>query len=118
MTKIKEEDRVKWTSQSGGHWREKVGIVVGIVPGDDERHALIALCGPITSHKYQFEFYWGRYGNYIYGRSNPSYLVSVCGKTNKAKRGLYWPRQVELCESDDERDGVYLVEQGEKNEQP
>jgi len=108
MDEIKINSHVKWTSQSGGYWREKVGTVLGIVPGDDEKHMLVTLCGPIADHKYQFGFHYSCHGSYIYGSGKLSYLVSVkTGKTDKAKRTLYRPRQVELCEPDDKRDGVY-----------
>jgi hypothetical protein len=108
MTKIKPGDRVKWTSQSGGYVREKVGILKGIVPGDNKKHLLVKICGPLINHRYMFQFHHTAHGSYIWSGSKESYLVSVkIGKTNYAKRRLYHPRRVKLCEPGDERDGVY-----------
>ena len=121
MSKIKKEDRVKWISQSGGYTREKVGIVVGIVPIHPRRQIIYQLCDfSFLSHNWAQHSlakldYYLQHGDkekhYLYSRNTVSYLVSVkIGKTNKAKRGLYRPRQVEPCEPGDERDGVYPVE--------
>jgi hypothetical protein len=111
---IKVGDLVKWTSQSGGYARKKVGILVGITHHNDtsKRHYIDHVCdlslAPKLEHKFMFDVYLDAIGPHVWSRSR-SYFVSVkVGKTGRAKRGLYHPRRVELAGESDE-DGVWLV---------
>lgn len=71
-------DRVRWTSQAGGHAKEKRGEVVAIVPaGTDARDVVPRDLsdGPMDA--------------YGLPRGEESYIVRV-------KRSAYWPRACHL----------------------
>lgn len=63
--------KVKWVSQANGGWKEKVGTVVEVVDANYPPKS------PAGSG---------------WMRNHESYIVSVPGKTAKAKPKLYWPR--------------------------
>lgn len=65
-------DQVTWTSQSGSYVKTKIGTVISIIP-KGARPSMEILPGA------------------GWGRDHPSYLVSVPGKTARAKGKLYWP---------------------------
>lgn len=65
-----EGNTVKWTSQAAGSWKEKVGVVVKVVP------ALTMVPK----------------GYNLYGRRNhQSYIVHVPTKSGRGKGTYYWP---------------------------
>jgi len=69
-------DKVKWTSQSSGYWKEKAGIVEQVVkPNTSPRIA--------KGRKFSSGYGPGM------GRPKPSYLINVDGT-------LYWPRTCHL----------------------
>lgn len=83
-------DPVKWSSQAGGRIKQKTGEVVFVVPvggsswelDEEKRYKEL-----MDTHKVHFD------GVVLSARNHESYLVSVKdGKTDKAKKSLYWPR--------------------------
>lgn len=72
---------VKWTSQSQGHRKTKVGYVVAVLP---------ALTNPDTIVKL-LEFPCRPAGIYGGTRAEVSYLVAVPTKTGEGKAVVYWP---------------------------
>jgi hypothetical protein len=73
MLAFKVGDEVKWTSQSGGFRKEKLGKVVAVVPAAQKPQDFIPE---------GFNF-----GNDGRPRPHESYLIQI-GK----RRKLYWPR--------------------------
>lgn len=78
---FKKGENVSWSSQSRGSTLTKCGEIIYVVkPGESVFQAASVFSG----HKIMFD------GNLP--RKKESYLVSVkTGKTDKAKRSLYWP---------------------------
>jgi hypothetical protein len=68
-------DSVSWRSQAGGYWKEKVGVVVFVVPAGVPPHHVLR-----SSDDFHGDFALG-------GRDHETYLVQI-GKS----KNLYWPR--------------------------
>lgn len=90
MGKFKVGNRVKWQSQSGGHYVDKEGVIVCVVPEGIK---------PATSRSWIY----GHYSDELdfdvsqvqtmydgWGRNHESYLVEVKAGP-RAKPRLYWP---------------------------
>jgi len=90
-------DKVKWTSQSSGYTKEKVGEVVAVIPPNkfparETRHPtppgriLAMFLGENWDDKYNTRPMGGGYS-----RPQESYLVAVPQKRPESRRLLYWP---------------------------
>lgn len=77
-------DKVKWTSQAGGYFREKRGVVVGIVP-DNELPKSEYINLPLR-------------GETVCPRLHESYVVAA--RVGRFAQKLYWPR-VSVLERDE-----------------
>lgn len=92
MSAFKIGDMVTWTSQSGGYTTEKTGVIVGVVPP----HHRLSLHNYAGFKEDQNGFYrkynTGPIDSCGLSRDHESYLVAVkTGKTDKAKKTIYWP---------------------------
>ena len=73
-------DKVKWTSQAGGYFRTKHGVVVGIVPNNE-----------LPKSEYiNIPFH----GETVCPRLHKSYVVAV--RVGRSSQKLYWPRVSQL----------------------
>jgi hypothetical protein len=85
-------DRVKWTSQAGGYAAEKTGTVVAVIPVG-RRFGLLKYLRPLNLDEARACYNTGPIDGAGLARDHESYLVEVkTGKTDAAKKTLYWPR--------------------------
>ena len=85
-------NRVKWTSQAGGYIAEKTGTVVGVVPTGCH-YGLLRHFAPLKPDEVRAIYNTGPIDAGGLARDHESYLVEVkTGKTDAAKKTLYWPR--------------------------
>lgn len=75
MTIIKINQKVSWTSHSGGYTKSKTGTVVAVIP-------------PHAHIPYEWKKRLDAPG---LPRDHESYLVLVPGKTERSAGKLYWP---------------------------
>jgi hypothetical protein len=77
-------DKVTWSSQAGGCFKTKTGIVVAIVqPGVDPGKLHFLKAAGVATLSSRF---------YGWPRKEISYLVAVrVGKTEKSSPVIYWP---------------------------
>lgn len=104
---IKTGDRVKWPYFRHGVRGQCVGIVIGILPSKTARKIKDACNFLLVDYSYRKHTLVEveRHYSTLLAISEWSCLVSV--KDGPYRRLLYRPRQVELCEPGDSRDGVY-----------
>ena len=112
MTEIKVGDLVRWKSQANGARMLKVGVVVGIIsPGCRVFMGVLDFSGvPVgrDRHTRQFSLTSKR-------QDRISYVVSVkTGKTDRAKRTLYHPRQEVVLARPGDEEGVFGWNQKER----
>ncbi len=105
MNEINPGDRVKFREDG----REHVGTVLGFVPAS-QFVALSTACSTdfmalVKEHRICIP----TNGEVIIARDVATYLVSVKENDSCRPRSLHRKCQVELCNPDDERDGVYNV---------
>lgn len=91
MPRFNVGDRVWWKSESGGFIKEKHGVVVCVVPAGGSPSRYGRLCAEELGMKAP---------EFGMGRSYPSFIVHVPGKTPRGKGKLYFPRVQDL-ENDD-----------------
>jgi hypothetical protein len=93
-SKFANGDDVSWKSQAGGGWATKTGTIVAVVNAKTQP---------------KFDTLMRKHGarsNYGGGmrRDHESYIVLVpCGKTDKAKPILYWPRAAALSKANSKK---------------
>lgn len=79
---MKVGDVVSWESQASGAVKKKTGVIVAVVPA---KHNARIILGDFKDCQWA----WG--GGF--SRNHESYLVSVkTGKSEEAKKTIYWPR--------------------------
>lgn len=115
MSKIKTGDRVKFRRDN----RLYIGIVPGTIPANQEPEiSTVCDCSLdqlINTHQIHFPINLSEGKERLFSCQYKSCLVSVRADKYCARpRSLYHARWVVLCADDDERDGVYPVEQGER----
>lgn len=89
--KIEAGSKVKWASQAQGHHKEKVGVVVQVVPA-----------GERPNRERFLDLYKG--AGVGCGRNHESYVVAVpTGKKGMGKPKHYWPRVSALRDASIER---------------
>ena len=85
-------DKVEWTSQAGGRTKKKTGVIVAIVPARN-RHRLTQCIPGLNMSQVYSKYNTGPIDGGGLSRNHESYLVEVkTGKTEAAKKSLYWPR--------------------------
>jgi hypothetical protein len=84
---------VEWESQAQGVKKKKQGVIVGVVPANSPKRPIHYLADVSDESEAREKYSTGPIDGCGFSRNHESYLVAVStGKTDAAKKTLYWPR--------------------------